>query len=114
MSAQIAAHTAKLVRTEGAGELIDELIKVALREVRLPPLQVAHWSKGADVASLPPPVPTCLPHSSDRPRPRQDLQHSPQDPPGESFRRLLMPQTRFLTLVFDLSLLLTPLPLLPS
>jgi pyruvate decarboxylase len=34
MSAQISAHTAKLARTEGAGEVIDELIKVALKECR--------------------------------------------------------------------------------
>ncbi|KAL7408983.1 pyruvate decarboxylase [Mrakia frigida] len=34
MSAQISAHTAKLQRIEGAGEVIDELIKVALKECR--------------------------------------------------------------------------------
>ncbi|KAL7409369.1 pyruvate decarboxylase, partial [Mrakia frigida] len=34
MSGQITAHTARLQRAEGAGELIDELIKVALKECR--------------------------------------------------------------------------------
>lgn len=34
MSAQISAHTAKLQRSEGAGELIDELLIVALKECR--------------------------------------------------------------------------------
>lgn len=34
MAAQVSAHTAKLQRAEGAGEVIDEIIKVALKECR--------------------------------------------------------------------------------
>jgi hypothetical protein len=37
MAAQVSAHTARLQRAEGAGELIDEIIKVALKECRFVP-----------------------------------------------------------------------------
>lgn len=36
MSAEISAHTGRLTRAENAGAIIDDLIKVALREVSDP------------------------------------------------------------------------------
>lgn len=59
MSAQISAHTAKLARIEGAGAVIDELIKVALKECRsvllLPssPIPVQLWSDSSPFLSRP-------------------------------------------------------------
>jgi pyruvate decarboxylase len=63
MSAQIAAHTAKLVRTEGAAELIDELIKVAIRECRPVYLTLPTDLVHAKIARAPLDEPLPLPHS---------------------------------------------------
>jgi pyruvate decarboxylase len=76
-SAWISAHTAQLVRTEGAGELIDELIKVATRECRpvyltLPTDLIHAKISGAALAE---PLP--LPHSL-APSPVANPSPSPQ------------------------------------
>jgi hypothetical protein len=83
MSAQISAHTLQLSRSEGAGQLIDELIKVAIRECRpgssswspsFTHLKIIQLTTSRSLISLP--------HPSYRPHPRQDLLLSPQPIPS--------------------------------